>query len=111
MITEITIKYLTEKQSAPVYAEVPEKPPARFIVVDKTGERQENRIKTATVAIQAYATSKLDAARLNEEIKTVMDGINILPEIGGVHIETDYYFPNTATKKYRYQAVYQITYY
>ena len=34
-----------------------------------------------------------------------------LPEIGAVHLNSDYNFTDTAAKRYRYQAVFDVTYY
>ena len=48
---------------------------------------------------------------LNDEVKDAMVGFAELDEITRVELETDYNFTNTATKQYRWQAVYQITHY
>ena len=90
--------------------EVPAEPPATFVVIDKTGSSRLNLVNEATLAIQSYAATKAQAAELNERVKTAMDNIITLADIGGVKLNSDYNFTNTQTKKYRYQAVYVLTY-
>lgn len=109
MIEKKLIEYLNI--SVPVYAEVPESSSGKFVVIEKTGATFENRIDTATVVVQSYAGSLLEAAELNEEVKTAMFDLIAHDDITDVTLNSDYNFTDTATKKYRYQAVYQITYY
>lgn len=111
-IEAIIIAYLQESLGTSfVYAEVPERPPAEFYVVDKTGGSMVNRIKSSTIAIQTYAQSKVRAAEMNEAVKYSMDGIVELNEIGGIRLNSDYNFSNTAKRQHRYQSVWDITHY
>ena len=48
---------------------------------------------------------------LNEAVKEAMVGFAELGNITRVELQTDYNFTNTATKQYRWQAVYLITHY
>ena len=48
---------------------------------------------------------------LNRTVQDVMLSFVEEPEVSSVKLETDYNFTNTATKQYRWQAVYQITHY
>ena len=50
----------------------------------------------------------LDAARLNEQAKAAMDALPARRGIGAARLETDYNFTDTATHRYRYQAVYRV---
>lgn len=113
MIEELLIKKLGECLSYPVFAEIPKKYPSNFYVLEKTGSSMENHIKSATVAIQSYATdSKYGAARMNEELKDIMLWeIYNLPEITNLELNSDYDFTDTDSKIYRYQAVFDIKYY
>ena len=49
--------------------------------------------------------------QLNEETKIAVDSLIELDEIASVKLNTDYNFTDTTTKKYRYQAVYDIKHY
>lgn len=112
MIEEILYNYLGDSLSAPVYLEIPVDYPSKYYVIEKTGGAQVNHIKSATVAIKSYADSMYDAAEMNEELKAVMlDDILELPELASVRLNSDYNFTDTATKQYRYQAVFDIKFY
>ena len=111
MIETIVLDYLSEALSVPVSMEVPEDPPDQFVVIEKTGGGEENHIKSATLAIQSVADSLYQAAVLNEAVKTAMDGISDLDSIGRSSLNSDYNFTDTATKRYRYQAVFDLIYY
>ena len=110
MIETTVLNYLSEELAEPCYMEVPAEPPATFVVIDKTGSSRLNLVNEATMAIQSYAATKAQAAELNERVKSAMDNIITLADIGGVKLNSDYNFTNTQTKKYRYQAVYVLTY-
>lgn len=94
-----------------VYMEVPENPPATFIVIEKTGGGENNEIGAATFAIQSYGPSLLDAATLNVSVKTAMKSLITHSDVAKCQLDTDYNFTDTSTKRYRYQAVYDITCY
>ena len=51
------------------------------------------------------------AAELNEKLKQVIENMVELNEISGIHLNSDYNFTDTETKKYRYQAVFDINYF
>lgn len=112
MIETIIKDYLTDNLSAPVYMEIPKNPPTAFFVIEKTGGAMENHIYLSTFAIQSYASSMYEAATANESLKTVMlYGLVNLPEIASVELNSDYNYTDTQSKKYRYQAVFDVTHY
>lgn len=111
MVEGLIIEYLNENLSCGAYDEIPEKAPEEFVVVQKTGSSRVNRIDSATFALQSYSASKLEAALLNEEVKKAMDKLVELPKISKSALNGDYDFTDSSTKRYRYQAIYQITHY
>ena len=111
MIEETILNYLSDALEVPVRMEVPQEPPGRFVVLEKTGTGKTNCIPRATIADQSYGTSLLEAARLNEQVKQAMESLDERDEIAAVKLNTDYPYPDTRTKKYRYQAVFDITHY
>lgn len=111
MIEQTVRDYLTAVLPVPVWMETPCAPPDRFVLLEKTGSSRENYISQATVVVQSYGPSLLDAARLNEQVKAAMEGLAVLDEIGAVRLNSDYNFTDTTKKEYRYQAVYDITHY
>lgn len=111
MIEKIVLDYLGEE--IPSYMEIPaELPAVPFLVIEKIGSGRANRIDNATIAVQSYGGTLEEAAETNSTVKRLMlDGLVTLPEIGRVSLNSDYNFTDTATKRYRYQAVFDITYY
>ena len=73
MIEVIIKNYLAEKLSVPVVLEVPANSSKSFVLLEKTGSSREERIDRAMLAIQSYAPSMYEAARLNERVKAAMD--------------------------------------
>lgn len=111
MIEELVRTWLAGRLSVPVYLEVPERPPQAFVVLEKTGGGKNDHIRRATLALQSYAGRLTDAARLNERVKAAMEDMPDLDEVCRAALNSDYNFTDTQSKKYRYQAVYDITYY
>lgn len=115
MIEIIVKEFLESNMSVPVLMEVPKDTVSQFVIIEKTGGTQQNHIPSAIITIQSYGPSKYEAAALNEEVKSWMldgmDGIITLDSIASVELNSDYDFTDTATKRYRYQAVFNITHY
>ena len=110
MIETIVKDYLKNKLSVPVRMEVPVDPPAKFVVLEKTGSSRTDTLNNATIAAQSYAGSLADAAALNVEVKAAIDNMIELDEISACRLNSDYNFTDTSMEKYRYQCVYVITY-
>lgn len=116
MIEDTLLNFLKTRLACPVEMELPKNPPAEIVIIEKTGSSQDNNfIHQSTFAVQSYANSLYNAAKLNEEIKDVLldglDGIITLNDVTRIELNSDYNFTDTSTKKYRYQAVYDITHY
>ncbi len=94
----------------PVYLEVPEEPPAKYIVIRKTGSDVENRIYDATIAIQSYAPSLYEAIVLNGRVLAAMEEMGPPHGVFCAKLNSDYEYTDTTTKEYRYQAVFQVYY-
>lgn len=111
MIEKIVLNYL--KDTLPVQAYMEEEPemPEEYVLIEKTGSGEENFIKEAQIVIQSYSTSLYGAAMLNEEVKEKMKRIIVLDDITRCELNSDYEYTDTSRKKYRYQAVFDITHY
>lgn len=109
---EITIlNHLKTKLTVPVRLEKPEPAPSEYILFEKTGSLRTNMLSSSTFAFQSYSDSMYGASALNEEVKQAVDSLIELDDIANVKLNTDYNFTDTTTKKYRYQAVYDIKHY
>ena len=111
MIEKIVMDYLADKLSCPVVMEVPADPAVRFVLLEKTGSGRSGPLKKAALAIQSYAESLYEAALLNDEVKAVMEDITDLDIICRAELNSDYNFTDTAAKRYRYQAVFDLIHY
>lgn len=111
MIEKIILDYLSSELECPVYMEEPEEKPIQYVLIEKTGSGKSNYIKRAMVAIQSYGASLYEAATLNEAVKEAMDNIIRLGEVSSCELNSDYNFTDPETKRYRYQAVFDLVHY
>ncbi|MBO4109839.1 hypothetical protein J5583_06650 [Streptococcus suis] len=111
MIEVITLNFLTEHLSVPVYTEHQEEMPERFVIFEKTSGGKKNHLHQATLAIQSYGPSLAESAMLNKEVKQAIEKMVELPSISRVELNSDYNFTDTETKRYRYQAVVDFIYF
>lgn len=111
MIELTVLDYLQRNLAVEVHMEVPENPPDRFVVLKKAGGGREDLLYRSMFLVRSYGGTLLEAAELNEEAKKVLFGIRELPEIGGCYLTGDYNFTDTALKRNRYQAVFDIYHY
>lgn len=111
MIEITLLNYLEGVLNVPVLMEQPKDKIDTFVLLEKTGSSKENHICSATFAVQSYAPSMYQAAALNDDVKTAIEAAVLLPEIASVQLNSDYNYTDTATKRYRYQAVFNFTHY
>ena len=113
MIEAIILAHLkTALGTDNVFMEVPrDNLPTRFVVVERTNGERSNHIDTTRFAVQSYAESLYQAALLNNDVKAAMDSLIEEDEVARSAYQADYNFTDTETKRYRYQAVYDITHY
>ena len=109
---EITIlNHLKSNLSVPVHLEKPNPVPNEYVLFEKIGSDRLNHLSASTFAFQSYSESMYGASALNELTKQTVDSLIELDDIASVRLNTDYNFTDTTTKKYRYQAVYDIKHY
>lgn len=111
MIETTVLDYLRDQLGVPVTMEVPEGASGTFVVLEKTGSSRQNYIRRATLAVQSYAPTLLLAAQLDDRVIEAMLALPKLDRVAACRLERDYNFTDTETKKYRYQAVFAVTYY
>ena len=111
MIETLAIDFLRGRLGVPVTLEVPEGASGTFVVLERTGSSRQNQIRQVTLAAQSYAPTLLQAAQLDDRVIEAMLQITELDAVAACRLERDYNFTDTETKKYRYQAVFSVTYY
>ena len=109
---ELVIKnYLDGHLDVPSFFEHQNGLKGNYVLIEKLSGGKRNTLKSSVFAFQSYADSLFESARLNEQVKEVVETMVELPEITGIQLNSDYNFTDTQTKKYRYQAVFDINYY
>ena len=109
---ELAIKEHMERLlDAPVFFEFPQDQTQRFVVLKIENNPRENLLDSAMLVADSYGGSQLEAAGLNTIVKMVLDSLIELPRISASHRGGDYPAFDTQNKRYRYQAVQNITYY
>ncbi len=109
MILQTVIDYLAEVVNLPAYGEVPPDAPEEFLVVEQTGSGGENRLYCPTLAVQSYAASLSRAYSINQLVLPAMDALPTLDSVFSCRLNSDYNYTDTAEKRYRWQAVFDIT--
>lgn len=110
MIEAIVISYLEQETGIPTYAERPKNPDAEYLLIERTGSGESDLIQKVTIAVQSYADSMYRAAEINELVEKTMKGITDLENISKCTKNSSYNYTDTESKKYRYQAVFNLTY-
>lgn len=111
LIEEFVVDYLSDVLSVPVSGAVPSPMPATFVTVERTGGSVRNKLRSATLAIQAWAGSIDAAANLCADLTEAMEDIVEEPEISHCSLDASYNFTDESTKRCRYQAVFDLVHY
>ena len=111
MVEKIVKDYLQSSLEIPVRLEEEDDLGNEYVLIEKTGSSKKDHISTATIAIQSYSVSLYGAASLNERVKEAMEKIIERNDISKCELNSDYNYTDTARKRYRYQAVFDIVYF
>ena len=111
MIEKTIRDFLLTVLTVPVYTDIPAEPPASFVLIERTGGGETEHIRSAMVAIQSYAASRLAAGELHESVLSLMKRLIELDSISACDLNAEYDYTDTTTKQFRYQAVCDIIYY
>lgn len=111
MIEKEILEYLKKRLSVPVFMEKPEKPPEKYVLIEKIGGSKSEHILSASIAFQSYADSLYSAVDLDDELRGAMDNIIELDIIVSAKLVRNYNFTDTTKKKYRYQSIYELVHY
>lgn len=113
-IETLIIQYLSSHEDIEysVYGDTPDKEvPDSYYLVEKTGSRTRDHLCTAQIVAQSYSSdSKESASRMNETVISAMRGLTSLSAVSGCRLNSDYDYTDLAKKRWRYQAVFDVTY-
>ena len=110
-IEEFLYTKLKNKLAVPIYTQEPEMKPDSYVLFEKTSGGERHTLKTSTIAFQSYGKSLHEAMTLNQSLKLKVLGLIANDEIVSIDLNSDYNFTDTETKRYRYQAVFDIKHY
>ena len=109
---ELVIKnYLDGHLDVPSFFEHQSGLKGKYVLIEKLSGGKRNMLNSSVFVFQSYADSLFESAQLNEQVKEAVEAMIELPEITGIQLNSDYNFTDTQTKKYRYQAVFDIGHY
>lgn len=112
IIEKIILNHLNSVMAIPYYMEEPINKPDEYGLIEKTGSTEITKLAcSSTFAIQTYAQSLEDAAERNQEMIEAMDSLINHDEVCHCELNSDYNFTDTTTKRYRYQAVFDVVHY
>lgn len=111
MIEKLIIDYLTARGLAAFAEEPREATTPPYYVVEKTGGGKTEHLRRATVAVKSYGETLMAAMKANRAVIAALSGLDALDEVTRCELNGDYNFTDTAMRRYRYQAVFDITYY
>lgn len=111
MIDVILKTYLETVLDAPVYMEIPARKPNEFYILERMGGSEENFIKSSQFVIQSYAETLYRAAVMDEEAIAAMANAVTVEDVISTSLNSHYNYTDTASKQYRYQALFDIQHY
>lgn len=113
MIEETILNHLKGSIShVPVYTETPSEPPKEYIVFMISGIREESvNVYSCLLTVQSYSTSMFKTAQLNELVLDAMDGVVALNDVTHCTLNASGLMNDLTTKEYRYQSVFNLTFY
>lgn len=109
-IEKLVLKYLS-RLDVPVFLEEPTKKPCEYLIIEKVGGQKTNHLWLSSIAVQSYSDRLSKAIDLNEKVIEIMEQLIDLDEVTKCSIDTTYNFTDSETKRYRYQAVFDIYHY
>lgn len=111
MIEIVIREFLKNNLKVDVFLEHQENESESFVIFEKTSSSKNNHLKSTTFAFQSYAKSLYKVCELNEKLKEAVEKMINLDDIVSVKLNSDYNFTDEETKRYRYQAVFDIKHY
>lgn len=111
MIETIVLNWLLSGGFAAYMEEPLQMPTTPYLLVEKVGGGENNHIQTARMVVQSYADSKADAAALNLRVIARMQALVEHDRVTRVNRVSDYDYTDKETKRYRYQALFEVIYY
>ncbi len=111
MIEIIVRNKLEELLNIPVFLEQPIDKPSKYLLIERKGMGEENHLGGSLFMLQSYAESMYESASLNKAVINAFKSLIFLDEMVSIGLNTDYIFTDVESKKYRYQAIFDVKHY
>ena len=111
MIERALRNYLEGKLTHRITFEAQKNPPEKYYILERTGGSKRNHVYSSMFAIQSYAGKLSEAMEMSHEAVEAMLGAVELDAVCSIELNSEYNFTDTAKKKYRYQAVFDVVHY
>lgn len=111
MIEKIVYDFLKSNLDVLVVTEEHGEEELPYVRIEKTGGGENGYLKTSVIVIQSYARTLMETAELNEIVKEAMKNLIALDEVCKCELNSDYNYTDTAKKRNRYQAVFDLVHY
>lgn len=103
------INQLAPAAGVPVSGDVPKDRPEEFVTVERTGGPQDRFLDHGTYAVQAWAPSRAQAARLIDKINRLIENLAAHPRVVTARVESTYNYPDPDVSGGRYQSTVTLT--
>lgn len=108
MLPEKLVRDYLAKELPGIEVSLENLPDKKYVLIERVGGSNADGTRRVSFAIQSYGKTMLEACELNERVKNAMDEIIDLDPVTKVELDSDYNWTDETTKKYRYQAVYDL---
>lgn len=116
MLELIVYDYLSAALDVPVVFSEPTVPewdvvPEKYVLIKKLGEKNDNHLRSGSLALKSYAKTVYDAAVLDRTVRDAADRMIELDGIASAKLSSSYDSSDTTRKVNRYQSVYDFVFY
>ena len=110
LIEPIVLNYLKANMDVPIYPDMPDNLPHKFVLFTIVDRGRKNFIDQVTIEFHSYAETKLDAAEIDERVRMLMEDIIFLPEIAASRLGGGNDLNDPQIDRYRYRCYFNLTY-
>ena len=116
MLELIVYNYLSVVLDVPVVFTEPTVPewdavPEKYVLIKKLSEKNDNHLRSGSLAIKSYAKTVYDAAVLDKAVRDAVDRLPELDAVASAKLSSSYDSSDTVRKINRYQSVYDFVFY
>ena len=85
--------------------------PEKYVLIKKLSEKNDNHLRSGSLAMKSYAKTVYDAAVLDKAVRDAVDRLPELDAVASAKLSSSYDSSDTVRKINRYQSVYDFVFY